>query len=396
MYYMELGLYNNLSVPEPFVVEPRNTLIIGTQPDNNSSLLIRLALDDIYAGLPVVFVDPTGDNNDEILRYIPRNRQKDVIVFDPARQPFAFNIFANILGNRKDMFASTLMDTLKGVWFSRDVSTPVFDQYLRATLHTALAVSGTTFFSLKYILTSKKYRDELLNSIDDAVIKDFWNDYETLTPKEQRQDRSSTLNKLNAFLFSPLVRNCLDQKNNKLVFDEKIVLVSLRTRELGTENARLLGALVLALLYVEDVPQNLYINGSRFGTAILGSLLTTCPAVRTVLAVQYLDEIRKDFQPTLLGGVGQIVAFRTSSKDSETLGPDFNLTNDHYSLADMGKLGPQTSYVCIDGKTTVLQPLERDFAETHQEQKILARCLSQYTAPIDVIANRIERFINGD
>lgn len=393
---MELGYKNNhVGINVPFVVDPTNTLIIGTNDSNTSDLLIRLLLDDIHAGFPVVSIDPNGQINDEILKRIPRNRQKDVIVIDPSTQPFALNVFANILGSRKDLFASTLMDTLKGVWFARDTSTPVFDQYLRATLHLALSVTGTTFFSLKYILTNKDYRDTLLESIDDPVIKDFWRDFETLTPKEQRQDRSSTLNKLNAFAFSPVVRNVLDQKNNKLVFKDKVVLVTLRTRELGSENARLLGALILALLYMEDTPQNLYLSGASFGTAILGKLLTTCPSVRTTLAVQYLDEVRKDFQPTLLSGVGQIVAFKTSSRDSDTLGPDFHLNNDHYSLADMNALGPRTSYVCIDGVTTVLQPIDRTYPETHQAAKIMARCLSQYTAPLEVISNRIARFTNG-
>ncbi len=389
---MELGLHNINGTLVPLSVPKRNTLVIGIEESKNTDLLVRLALDDIYTGSPVVFVDPTGEATDFILERIPKNRQGDVILFDPARTPFAFNLLANIPPEKRDIFASTLLETVKGLWGYENSPTPVLDKYFRGAIHTAMSVRGTTLFSLKFLLTDKTYRTELLSQINDTVTDLFWQQYETLTDKEQRQDVDSLDNKLWAFLFSPLLRNCLDQKTNALVFENKIVLVSLRTRELGTENASLLGALVLACLYVEDTPTNLYINGSRFGTAILGKLLSTCPNVSTVLAVQFLDQIAEQFQPVLLGGIGQIVAFRTSLKDSETLAPSFNLNNGFYKLSEMDGFGYGTSYVSIDGTTTRLQPIDRQFPRSHQEDKIRRRCASQYTAPLASVQNRIDRF----
>lgn len=387
---MELGLYNHLTQLLPFQVERRNTLVLGSMGTGKSTLLVRLALNDIYDGLPVCFVDPHGSAIDHILKHIPANRQKDVILFDPSRQPFAFNVFANIKEDKHNLFASTLLETVKGVWGYENVATPVLDQYFRAIIHTALASKGSTFLSLKFLLTNDSYRKQLLDSIDDTIIKDFWNDYETLTAKEQRQDVSSTVNKLRAFLFAPLVRNCLDQKKNCLLFKDKIVLCALRTRELGTENACLLGALVLASLYIEDVEQHLYIDGSRFGNAILGSLMSSCPSVSTVVSVQFLDQLSKDFQKTLLGGVGQVVAFRTSHHDSEVLSPDFNLNRDHFAL---NELKPYTAMACIDGIPTELTMSEHTYPETNQAHKIIARCKSQYTAPIETVEARIKRFV---
>lgn len=389
---MEPGLYNHNSELVPFSTEKRNTLAISIDQTKLTDLLTRLALDDIYNGSPVVFVDPTGEATDYILERIPKNRQADVILFDPARSPFAFNLLANIPPEKRDIFASTLLETVKGLWGYENAPTPVLDKYFRGSVHTAIQVYGTTLYSLKFILTDKTYRTELLSQIKDTVTDIFWKQYETLTDKEQRQDVDSLDNKLWAFLFSPLLRNCLDQRHNNLVFENKIVLVSLRTRELGTENASLLGALVLASLYIEDTPTNLYINGSRFGTAILGKLLTSCPLVNVTLAVQYLDQIAEQFQPVLLGGIGQIIAFRTSLKDSETLAPSFNLNNGFYKLSEMDGFGYGTSYISIDGTTTRLSPIDRQYPRSHQEDKIRRRCASQYTAPLSAIANRIDRF----
>lgn len=381
---MELKDYNYLREQSA-----DNTLILGTNETNISALMMRKTLDDIHAGFPVVSIDPTGKYNDEILKFIPRERQTDVIVIDPARQPFALNVFANILGNRVDMFASTLSETLKGLWFQKDASTPVFDLYFRTAIRTALSLNGSTFYTMEHLLTDEDYRKDLLKDIRDPVILRTWAHHDKRQAKDRITIVDSTYNKLNAFAFSQHLRNCLDQKRNCLTFKDKIVLVSLRERELGTDNARLLGALVLALLYVEDTPQNLYLYGASSGTAILGKLLTTCPSVRTTLAVQYLDDLTKDFKPALLGGVRTIVTLRTSNPDATYLRPYLNIRN-----GDNGtnEIGHDEAYVCRDGITHRVLLESHSYPETHQTQKIMARCLSQYTAPVESIQNRIARF----
>ena len=165
--------------------------------------------------------------------------------------------------------------------------------------------------------------------------------------------------------------------------------MSLRTRELGTDNARLLGALILALLYVEDTPQNLYLSGASFGTAILGKLLTTCPSVRTTLRVQYLQELSNDFKPALLGGVRTIVTLRTSNPDADYIRPYLNIRNGDFGT---NEIAHDEAYVCLDGITNRVRLEPHSYTETHQAEKIIARCLSQCTAPLSVIENRIERF----
>jgi hypothetical protein len=147
--------------------------------------------------------------------------------------------------------------------------------------------------------------------------------------------------------------------------------------------------LVLALLYVADTPQKLYLSGARFGTAILGKLLTTCPGVRTVLAVQYLDELDKAFKPALLGGVRTIVTLRTSNPDATYIRPYLNIRPGDY---DTNEIPHDEAYVCLDGLTNRVKLEPHTYTETHQAQKIMARCLSQYTAPLEVIENRIARF----
>jgi hypothetical protein len=350
---MELGLVNNLGRQEPFTVPKRNTFIVGQPRTGKSETLIRLALDEIYNKKPIVFISSRGKAIAEILNHIPKKRQNDVLLFQPSRFPFAFNILARVPQERHALLATTILDTVKGIWGYDRTPTPNIDQYIRAGIGTLLSVKGTTLLSLKFLLTDNSYRTELLGYVSDVLLKDFWDDFEELTDKEKRQETASTLNKVRAFMFEPLVRNCIDQRTNKLVLKDKIVLVSLDEARLGDENASLLGALVLAHLFVEAVYEldtTLFIDDAyRFGTAILGKLLTT--DVPTVLTAQYLDQFSRDFQPQLLGSIEHIMATRTSLKDSETLAAYFDLDN---HTGELHEQHPYRALVSVEGRTTAI------------------------------------------
>ena len=390
---MKLGLYNHLSEFVPFVSDARSSLLIGKPKTGKSTTLIRLALDSIYENKPIVFFDPRGSAVDEILKHIPNSRQKDVLYFNPSLYPFPFNILYDV--QEKALFTTTVLETVKGVWGYDKTPTPNIDQYIRAGIATLLEYPST-LLDLKFLLTDTDYRTHVLNHVTDCLLKDFWHDFEKMTDKEQRQETASTLNKIRAFIFEPLVRNCIDQQKNKLSFTDTIVLVSLKDGELGAENASLLGALILAQLYVDGVrglPTTLFIDGAhRFGTAILGNILTNCPNVETHLTLQYLDQLSRDFQPTLLGSVEQIIAFKTSVRDAKILEPEFDLTNDQRHLFE---LHPFTAYV---GSTLIhtvphnyMIPKKPRNTKKAVQQRIIDRCKA-LSGSREEIEKRLGRF----
>src|SRR3989338_7297048 len=58
--------------------------VIGKTGTGKSTLLVNMLVQDIRAGCGVCFVDPHGESAEALLEYIPKNRIKDVIYFDPA------------------------------------------------------------------------------------------------------------------------------------------------------------------------------------------------------------------------------------------------------------------------------------------------------------------------
>jgi hypothetical protein len=379
---MQLGLHK--STLTPFDTERRSTLILGKPRTGKTTALTRLALDDIYAGRPVVFI---GSDVSQVLRHIPKWRQHEVTYFSPSDFPIAFNILSGIRDGRHALFATTLLETVKGIWGYDKSPTPTLDQYIRAGIHSLLSVKGTTLLSLKHLITDKAYRTYITSQLHDPILTNFWADFEKLTDKEKRQDTASTINKIRAFFFEPLIRNCLDQHHNNVSFNG-VLLVSLKD-ELGRENASLLGALILCCLYVSGQETHLYIDGGeRYGTAILSALLSA-PHIKSFLSIQYLDQLSKNFQPALIGSVGQVVAFRSSLRDAQELEPEFNLNRDHWHFHEMP---PYRATVTIDGHPTELYMPEHGYHET-DPTPIINRSKT-LSAPIHSIEKRLGRF-NG-
>ena len=390
---MELGLYNHLSQLKPFISDRRfqHTLFIGKPRTGKTTALQRLALDDMRSGESVVFI---GD--DSILDTIPQEKQADVIHFDAANRdfPFAFNLLANVEPERRSLFVATFLETVKGVWKFDASSTATLDQYIRAGTAALLEAPDTSLVSFEFLLTDPRYRAHIMRSLRDRVMLDFWQKFDALCASDQRRETASTLNKLRALTFDTRLRNCLDQKRNALTFRNKIVIVSLRESEIGRENASFIGALVLSQLYMEaqqGVATNVYIDGAdRFGTAILFKLLSSCPTLSVQLSLHYLDQIDRRLQPALIGSVGTIVAFRTSVRDAVQLEPEFNLNNSHKHLF---QLAPFIAYVVVDGVTTELKMLPHTYPLTPRtKEKIIARCISQYTTPRAAVEARLGRF----
>lgn len=361
---MEFGTYNYNSIQLPFHIERCNSLFLGKSGD----ALQSLAIQDIYNNQSVVYL---GD--DSILDYIPLRREKHVLLFSPSEYPIPFNILAKVPEKRRPLFASTILEALKGIWGYENVPTPTLDQYLNAGILTLLSVPGATLLNLPYLLNNKSYRESL--SIKDSVLKDFWETFDDMTPKEQRQDTASTRNKLNAILFEPYIRQCFDVQNNKLSFKNKIVLLSFKERDLGRANASIIGALALAQLYIEALDglnTTLYVpDAHRFGNAILSSVMTVVP---TLFAVPNLQKFKPNNREQIVADVDQIIAFRTSLKDSKELEPEFDIAEKPQGRFHLHELDYGVAYHTQSGLTTEVRTEPHTYPKTGARERILERC----------------------
>src|SRR3989338_7658516 len=71
----------------------RHMYVIGKTGMGKTNLLESMVIADILAGNGVGIVDPHGEFAEKLLDFVPENRIKDVVYFDPSdmNYPIAFN-----------------------------------------------------------------------------------------------------------------------------------------------------------------------------------------------------------------------------------------------------------------------------------------------------------------
>ena len=77
-----------------------------------------MALNDIFNGEGVGVIDPHGDLAEKILDYIPKERIKDVVYFNPAdtEHPIGLNVLEKVKPESRHIVASHLISSFRRLW----------------------------------------------------------------------------------------------------------------------------------------------------------------------------------------------------------------------------------------------------------------------------------------
>lgn len=302
-----------------------HTYIIGSSGSGKSTLLLQLMLDAIHAGDGVFFFDPHGEDVDTLIHHIPRRRRRDTVLMDVSdtEYPVGWNPLADI----RDMprTASAFTDTIKQVSGYAHAPTPVLDMYTYHSLY-ALMDSGLSLIAWPRLLTDSAYRGTL--SFSDPFLKDFWDTFDKLPAKDQRQETASTLNKALTLTGDPRLRNILGQHRSIDVADiltGKILLAKLPQGILGIGKVRLLASLLLSQLHLAalardpDPPFHFFLDEvHHLAPDIVTEMLSGIRKFGCTLTVahQYVGQLDPALFTALMGNCRERHVFRLSQEDA--------------------------------------------------------------------------------
>lgn len=402
------------------------TYVIGTTGTGKTTFLNHMILQDITAGHGICVLDPHGDQIDYIIARIPKDRVKDVILFDPAdiEHPFGLNLFScdHTDPRQRDLITSTLMDTLYKLFhYSWG---PRMEDLLRHSIQTLLYNGDSTFLELLQLLTNHEKRKQLsqAGSAADPVLRHYWehqfpeNEYVASTdkwriPREQIDLVSSSLNKIGRFLVNPVVRNIIAQIESTINFREvmdegRILLVNLSKGDIGSDNSSFLGSvlvnqLLLAALSRRSIPEEqrrpfyLYVDEyQNFATESFPQLQSEARKFRvsTVVAHQYRDQLDDNNRGSTLN-VANIVVFRVSGKDAVELAGQFDNTPRELPAQYrpvMGQVGDGVyAQAQTSGSQTTLYEaivgLRETYSDTHLEMANLLATLPQHQGIVRIM-----------
>jgi hypothetical protein len=224
---------------------------IGKTGTGKSTLIENMIYDDIKEGRGVAVVDPHGELIEHILRFIPDERVKDVVYFNPDDRefPLAFNLLESVSDDMRSVVASGLMSIFTKLW--ANVWSARMEYILRNAILAALEIPDSTLLSIMRLLNDSNYRRFAYQHITDPVVKDFFiNEYDKYDAKFRQEAIAPIQNKVGQFLSSSTIRNIVGQPKSTFNLSDimdsgKIFLVNLSIGRIGEDNSKLLGSMMI-------------------------------------------------------------------------------------------------------------------------------------------------------
>jgi type IV secretory pathway TraG/TraD family ATPase VirD4 len=331
---------------------------IGKTGVGKSSLLERLAQQDLAAGRGFTLIDPRGDL---VERVSEADQQDERIVYldatDP-RQPFGYNPLRRVRDDKIPLAASGLLETLKKLW--PDAWGVRMEHVLRGSLYALLERDGSSLPDILRLYTDDDFRQAVTDNLRNQVVGRFWTDEFEKYPARLRAEAVAPIqNKLGALLSDPtlyriLVTPKVDLRFRTLMDEGRVLLVNLAKGRLGEDSANVLGSLLvstigLAALSRADRPTAsrrpffLYVDEFQSFTTL--SFVNMMSELRKyglglTLAHQHLHQLEPDIRHAVLGNAGTLISFRVGAEDAAHLAKEFQPT---FGVEDLINLPTATS-----------------------------------------------------
>lgn len=320
-----------------------------------STFISNMVKSDVEAWNWLCLLDPHGDLVDTVLEHIPTNRINDVILFDVSDTdyPIGFNLLQADNEDEKNRIASWVVSTFQKLF--ENSWWPRLEYILRNVVLSVINYPNATLMHITRILTDKDFRAEVLITINDAVLKKFWeSEFNKWSDKQRDEAIAPIVNKIWQFLSSKLVRNIFGQPRSKLnmrkAMDEwKIILVNLSKWKIWEDNAAMIWSLLVTKIQIDamsraDIPREqrrdfyLYIDEfQNFATKAFATILSEARKYRLSLIVanQFTSQLQEEVKDAIFGNVWTIMAFTLWKDDAEIISGQFKemvSTNDLISL----------------------------------------------------------------
>ena len=389
----------------------RHFYIIGQTGTGKTTLMKNMIVQDIEAGNGVCFIDPHGTDIEDVLSAIPREREQDIIYFDPSR--FEHVIGLNMLEydetkpEQKTFVVNELFSIFQKLYGANPESMgPMFEQYFRNATLLVLEdpSSGNTLMDISRVMADAKYRRMKLEKAKNPVVVQFWREIATKAGGEAALENivPYIVSKFDVFTANDYMRPIIGQQKSafnfrKIMDERKILLVNLSKGRLGEINANLIGMILVgkllmaALSRVDDSSKNFapfYLHMDEFQNVSTNSIAAILSEARKyklglTIAHQFIAQLDEKIKEAVFGNVGSLATFRVGPEDAQFLEHQFKPS---FSASDLMNVPNRTAYLRIlaDGIPTrpfslsTLPPRETDHERV---AKLIAVSDARYGKP---------------
>lgn len=352
----------------------RHMYLVGKTGTGKTTVFKNMIVQDMQNGEGVAVLDPHGDLVRDLLDFVPPERVKDVVYFDPSdsERPIGLNLLELSDPAQKNLLASGLLDAFKKHFL--DISWgPRLEYLLNNAILTLLEVPGTTLLGITRLLSDKNYQKYIVHKVKDPVLKEFWEvEYTQMmsNPRLHTEAIAPIQNKVGRFLASTTIRNIVGQRTSSLDLDDimnsgKILLINLSKGQIGEDNANLLGSLLISRINFtamqrvktpEAERRDFYLYADEFQNFASGSFASILSEARKYrlnlhLTHQYTAQLPESMQESVFGNIGTMIVFSIGAPDAQVLEKEFM---PYFTAEDLISLDKYHIYLklMIDGMTS--------------------------------------------
>jgi type IV secretory pathway TraG/TraD family ATPase VirD4 len=329
--------------------------IIGKTGTGKSTLMEKMALQDLECGRGFALIDPHGDLVERVAARAGPSRSADVIYFnasDPT-QPWGYNPLRHVAPQYIALAASGFMEVLKKMW--PEAWGVRMEHILRNVLMALLEQPSANMDDILRIFSDKTFRTQVAKSIENATVRRFLEkEFEKFSFGYRADGVAPIQNKVGAFLADPLLNRILTGSQKDLhvrrIMDEgKVLLVNLAKGRIGEDSSSLLGGLLvttigLAAYTRADQPpekrRDFFVYADEFQsmtTLAVANMLSELRKYRVAFTVahQYLAQLEPDVRHAVLGNTGTIISFRVGGEDAPYLAREFQARFEELDLMQL-------------------------------------------------------------
>lgn len=327
----------------------RHMYIVGGTGNGKTTMLLYSIVQDMKAGKGVAIIDPHGDMAETLLEHVPEDRMQDVIYLNPddLTHPIGINLLElpegisgdNLL-REKDLVTESTISVLRKIFSEDDSGGHRIEYVLRNTIQTALTLESANLFTIFRLLNDAKYRKNIVNSLADEDLKNFWKNELGKAGDFQKVKMAAGITaKIGRFLFSASAKRILEQDRSTISFDtlmdeKKILICNFSKGLLGEDTSMLFGVTILAKLQLASLRRArqshtdrqayyLYVDEfQNFATMSFVQMLSEARKYKLFLIMAEQSTQQQDEQrlvDIVLANVGTIVTFRSGSPADERI-----------------------------------------------------------------------------
>lgn len=357
--------YRNQKTPIYFNKKDRGRhhYIIGKSGWGKSVFIGYVARQDLWAGHGLGVIDPHGDLVEDIIAFTPKERAKDMIVFDPSdvERPMGLNMLdiiatdptlRSIEKDRAALDATSIF--IKMYW--DEIFGPRIQHYFRNWCLTLMddEEEWWTLIDVPRLFVDEAFMKYKTSKIKNVMVKAFWDHEYAQTWDREKQEMIPFFSaKFGPFITNTTMRNIIGQTKSafnlrQVMDEEKVLMVNLSKWRIGDLNAQLLGLIMvskinMAAMSRADMPEDkrkdffLYVDEfQNFATDTFGEILSEARKYRLalIMAHQFIAQIgwsgdkqwkwwKPSIKDAVFGNAWTIMSFKVGAEDAEYLEKEY-------------------------------------------------------------------------